>query len=140
MKVVRFAKTSGGDPVASTIPNHEGTVQMGALSTCDCNADSVDDEQEAEESPLDQIDSDDDGESDCDDDDDDNDGVDDDADSDDDGEDGDDDADEAACVPSGSAAEIGGAAGAVCTGGADGEAESDEREEPCPPPCTSRGT
>jgi hypothetical protein len=90
LQTVRFAEKIGGDPVASALPDYQGTVQMGQLSTCDCNADGAEDEAAAEESPLEQIDTDGDGENNAADDDDDNDGTDDAEDSDDDGEDGDD--------------------------------------------------
>lgn len=84
VQVVRFAEKLDGPKVASSMPNHEGTVSLGKLSTASDDPSAA----EAEQSPLEQIDSDDDGENDCEDDDDDGDGQDDAEDDDDDGEDG----------------------------------------------------
>jgi hypothetical protein len=87
-RVLRVASTSGEAPSQTALPAWSGEVSTAQLSTAG------DTDVEAEENPLDQIDSDEDGESDLADDDDDNDGDSDDDDSDDDGFGDDDDAED----------------------------------------------
>ena len=86
-RALRVASTPGGAPDLTTLPAWEGEVSTAQLSTAG-------DDVRAEDNPLEQIDSDDDGESDLEDDDDDNDGDDDDEDDDDDDDGIDDDEDE----------------------------------------------
>ena len=85
VRVLRVAPSPGAPSTQSTLPNWEVTVSTAQMSTCDCNADGVDEDVEGEDNILEQIDTDDDGESDLDDSDDDNDGIDDDSDDDSDG-------------------------------------------------------
>ena len=86
VRVLRVAPSPGAPPSLTTLPAWTGEVSTAQLSTADANDDGVDEEVVAEENPLEDCDSDDDGESDLDDADDDNDGENDDADSDDDGD------------------------------------------------------
>ena len=93
-RVLRVAATAGAAPSLTSLPAWQGEVSTAQMSTCDCNEDGVDEEVEAAENPLDQIDSDDDGTANSEDDDDDNDGDNDDGDVDSDGDGHDDDDDD----------------------------------------------
>ncbi|MDP2342378.1 MAG: hypothetical protein Q8O67_15590 [Deltaproteobacteria bacterium] len=84
-RVLRVASTSGGAPSLTTLPAWDGPISTAQLSTAGAS------DVEAEDNPLEQIDSDDDGESDLEDADDDDDGESDDVDGDDDGSGADDD-------------------------------------------------
>jgi hypothetical protein len=76
LALLGFPNSSTGER-QSAIPVANQTVAMGALSVGDSDADGEEDDADAEENPLGQIDSDDDGEADLDDEDDDDDGTDD---------------------------------------------------------------
>ncbi len=91
VRVLRVSPSAGTPSTQSTLPAWTGEVSTAQMSTCDCNADGVDEDAEGEDNVLEQIDSDDDGASDYDDDDDDDDGINDDDDDDRDGSGRDDD-------------------------------------------------
>ena len=90
MQVMKFAQKTGGPRLATKIPNSEGTVHLGALSTCDCSGTGTTGETTPSADPADQTDIDGDGTPDSEDDDSDGDGIPDAEDSDTDGEAGDD--------------------------------------------------
>ena len=93
IKVLKMSASPGAPAAETLIPDWNGTVTTAQMSTCDCDEDGADDADAAvaEENPLEQIDTDEDGDADFDDADDDDDGEADDEDGDRDGSGEDDD-------------------------------------------------